>query len=243
MKNDILLSKTGRKCLTKCYPTGVEYYHPILMNFVAPLSTLNTNTCGVEPLVTVKEQRNRSSQPDDFFALENIIDECEIKNIDNEYEMEFVLFNFIFDPYIFLKNIYDIGTFEETINWMKGNTAPDNTKLRIHNNSWKAFITRKYDISDNVIDYYYDYAVENWLPEYIDQLKNSVSFQVLSKNDISTDMLFDNILLEKYFTRTFYRKSMRKYIQSHREKIDIIDKPMDNIRDYILDRLIKILKN
>jgi hypothetical protein len=100
---------------------------------------------------------------------------CRISNINNEYDecksedanKDENYLNYIqideFDHNVMLKYVYGLNSFEEVIMFSFENAnLPVNTLIRIHDCAWLAYGKNFLNLSDIVINYYYNLAEKSW---------------------------------------------------------------------------------
>ncbi len=182
------LSKSGKICLTDCYPSGYISIHPVT------LKTLK----GTYPYCAV-----RPFEKEGYIHFEDECQESTKKKINTN--LLYPITDFEYSD--FLKEAYNIETFEDTILFIKNN--PDinhGLYLRLLNVSWKSFgltllaknkkIPEKNQLSDIIVDFYYN----------------------LSKiNNIDTSHKKIRSQLEKYIEKEF--KDRKMYDSNHHFKI------------------------
>lgn len=236
-----LKSINGRRCLTKCEPKGVTYLHPILLTGVKDLTY---NTCAVAPV--------HSKEPEYYKENDMILaDKCRLE--DNTLyslpnELDSILLSFYFNPRDFLVSIYGLQSFDEVIYWtLENDYLPFDTIKRVHNCAWKAFGNRMEEITNNVLEYYYDLAKEYWLHDYAKTIQKNYSFEFIVPKDPaklanSTEEIYQ-VLLENIFTYSFFVTNLKKYIYKYQDKWETIESHYDNIKKYIFEKLVEKAKS
>lgn len=229
-----LKSINNRRCLTKCYPKNEHYLHPTILDVIRD----DKITCAIDPVYG----KDRNILYNDVCRLEDN------KTYEPPNELESILLNFYFDPRDFLINIYNLYSFDEVIYWtLENSDLPFDTIKRVHNCAWKAYGNKIEDLSDYVLDYYYNLAKNNWMTDYIKLLKNKYSFSVsldeqptVKPIDIkSTKSSVSNAPktssnLEKNSDRTYVRDSTQIPLPTQSEPEDKISNIQ--IRDIIVDK-------
>ncbi|AZL89316.1 hypothetical protein QKC54_gp0513 [Megavirus baoshan] len=235
-----LKSINGRKCLTKCYPSGNTYFHPILLTGVTEMSK---NSCAIEP--------THSKNP--LYLRENDIiyaDTCNIE--DNEThilpdELESVLLSFYFNPGDFLSSIYDLHTFDDVIYWtLENDYLPFNTIKRIHNCAWKVFGSNIENLSSTVLEYYYDISKTYWLKDYSKILQNDISINLVAdsnKDYSNSNNEFNNIIESNIYTYDFFIDIVKKYINQNFKQWNIIKSHYDNLKNFIFTEIKQYLND
>lgn len=233
-----LKSINGRRCLTKCYPKGETFLHPVLLTGIR---TDNANSCAIDPIHSNEHQ----------YIKENelvITDKCKLE--DNKIfktpnELESILLSFYFNPSDFLANIYGLKSFDDVIYWTTENEyLPFGTIKRVHNCAWKVYGNKIEDLSTNVLDFYYDISRYHWLKDYVKVIEKKYSFDLSTSEKKSTDIIdgsdeIYNIIFNKYFTYEFFVDTIKRYIYEYEDKWDIIDSHYGHIKKYIFEQLIE----
>lgn len=262
-KNDSQYSQTtnipltsiyGRRCLTKCYPKNNIYLHPILLG---PIGSKLHNTCAIYPAYNTKSEYTITDMI--------ILDECKVE--DNKSHqvpnaLDSMSLYFYFNPKDFLSTIYDLNSFSEVIYWtLDMQHLPFETIKRVHDCSWKVFGLKLEELTNVVIDYYYNISKAYWLKEYTTKIESDYSFELMSddrldstnstnsanqsdqsdQSDISNSTFTQlyNTILEKYYTYNFFSVSMKNYIYDYEDKWDLIVSHYDNIKQYMFDKLVE----
>lgn len=238
-----LKSTQGRRCLTKCYPKGLAWLHPLLLTPI----TRHYDSCAIDPVQTRDEKLARSwdvSWDDPCLLVDNY-------KYQEPDELANTLLQFYFNPNDLLTTIYDINTFDDAIYWtLENDHLPIDTIRRVHNCAWKAFGDNPANISNAVIDYYFDIAHNHWLKEYAHKIETDYSFNLIDgsqtvalelKDQVSsTDMLY-NLLDTQYFTMDFFTKAIKQFARDYAQYIDNLESPYDMLKKYVLDSLVEII--
>lgn len=237
-----LKSTHGRRCLTKCYPKGEVYLHPILLDII---NSHNIDSCAIDPVHT---------RETNIAKLDNMIwiDNC--KTDDNKLfrppnELDSMLLSFYFNPSDFLSSVYNLHSFDQVIYWTLDNDyLPFATIKRVHNCAWKVYGNNIEEITNTVIEYYYDISKSYWLREYTTIIENDYSFNIVSdeydkSDDQTSEEIVYDIILANYYSYDFFSSSIKRYVYEYEDKWDIIISHYDNIKKYILSQLIERIKN
>lgn len=222
MSQKKLLSKTGKTCLTNCYPPSSVYLHPYLLRSVGKEMTY---TCAVEPIINLDKPL--------------YLEECDKSNPIIVNELEYIMKGFSFDPRRFLRDIYGIDNFDAAIKWAKENsTLSRKTIERVHNNTWRSLVTRDTELTDEVVDYYYRYFIDNYLTWFSSEIlsENSIKLNTDHKYDS-----FDELVEKKLLTPALFRKAIQNYVASYIDKWDIIESHMDHMRKHILHYILEYM--
>lgn len=223
-----LKSIYGRKCISKCYSKGTTYLHPTILTGIF---NNNYNSCAINPVPNEYGEM--------IYADTCRVEDNDLFNLPNE--MESILLSFYFDPRDFLSSIYDLNSFDQVITWtIENSNLPYDTIKRVHNCAWKIY--GKESLSSDVFSYYYEIASNSWLKTYVKIIRNNYSFDIVSKL-YSNDNLEEiySLLLNDFFTYSFFVTSLKKYIDDYSDKWDLIYSHYDAIKRYIFHSLIEIL--
>lgn len=240
-KKSVLKSIYDRTCLTKCYPKGRTYLHPILL---APYANNLKNTCAINPVYSKDE--NYVTKIHDMLST----DECRIDdNLTHDIpdEGESSLSSFWFSPHDFLSSIYDLDSFDDVVKWsIENNYLPIFTIKRVNNCAWKIFGNKVEQVTDGVVNYYYDISKTYWLKDYVKKIESDYSFNF--DNDTgykkSKDVTLYDILLDRYYTSDFFHDVVKNYIYDYEDKWDMVYSHYDNLKKYAYAKLVeKINKN
>lgn len=235
-----LKSINGRRCLSKCYPKGVTYFHPVLLTGVTDYTN---NSCAIEPV---------HSQDPQYYKEYGLIlaDKCRLED-NNIYqlpnELESILLSFYFNPIDFLASVYNLHSFDEVIYWtLENDYLPFDTIKRVHNCAWKVFGSKVEELSASVLEYYFDIARTYWLKDYVKLIQNKYSFDFVSKEPIDVSDSFNeiyNIIYNKYFTYEFFANTIKRYIYEYQDKWEYIQEYYISIKKYVYQQLIEHIEN
>jgi hypothetical protein len=225
-------SITHKKCITKCHGTNHTYLHPITFSVIKPEHTKGASTCAIYP----------SYDEDMSFLYE--FGSCNIKDNETKYylsEKDALLFRPSFNSKSFLHSIYGLLTFNQVIIWTLDNDNSNyKTIKRIHNAAWKEYGNNIENISDTVIDFYYELAKSNWLKDYIKNIKSNYSFDIFSDLETkNSDANIEKIIIDKYFSKTFFTQSVLDYINEESSEWKNIKSHYGNLKQFIYKSLIK----
>ena len=238
--NDVSLKSIhGRKCLTKCIPKGDVYLHPILLTAIKEPTN---NSCAINPV---------PSQDDNYYKINDMIwaDTCNLddnKNSKLPNELESMLFNFQLNSNDFLTSIYNLNSFDEVIYWtLENDFLPFDTIKRVHNSAWIAYGSILNNVSNVVVEYYYEMSKKYWLEDYVDNIQNDYSFNFVGDNiNVGNETAgIYNIILEKYYTKSFFYTCIQKYIDEWQNKWDIVHSHYDSLKKYIYIQLVELLND
>ena len=234
-----LYTSNGVKCLSKCYPKQVKYFHPILLNIIG---NNIYDTCAIFPTFDKNSGSENYGDPSAWQGKCDI-DDNKTKILPNEREI--LLRGEYFDPYSFLKHIYNIETFEDTIEWtMNNDYLPFDTIKRVHNISWKAFKNEINSPSSLVIEYYYVLATKYWVNNYVEYIMDEYTFQIDDGPDSETSpsKIIKNMIL-KILTAKNFDIIVDKYIQEYSSKWNLIKSHYDNLKLFTILEIIELLND
>ena len=230
----------GKKCLTKCIPANTRFIHPSLLSALSQ----SYDYCSIDitydnndkPVDTERETARTSGKC-------NLEDNEKYRLPDEQLN---ILSRFNFDAVDLLVNIYNIHTFDDAIYWTLDNDhLPFYTIKRVHDCSWKVHGFKWSNITNVVIDYYYDIACNHWIKDYVRVIKHHYSFDIIAKHDPtntkSGDELIKDIILYKFFSMEFFSKCLRDFVDSNSKNISYIGSPYNTIKEYIYNRLVELI--
>jgi hypothetical protein len=212
-------------CLTACYEKGKAYIHPVtLEKMINP----SNNTCAVVPIPTGDGL---------FIRTKNCrMEDNKIYHVPSEIDS--MLMHFYFDPYEFLIQIYNLHTFNQVINWSIDNIdLPPDTIKRVNNAAWKIFGSNLENISDLVIDFYYDIATNNWIKDFSKNIASKYSFDILSQSNKEAD--FNKLLIQNFLPKNFFVQIIKKYVDVYRDEWTQIDSHYKNLKNFTYKCLLK----
>lgn len=237
-KTDLpLKSINGRRCLTKCYPKGATYLHPVLLTGVIDNIA---NSCAIEPV--------HSKDPQYYREYEMIFaDKCKLE--DNKVfkppdEIDSFLLSFYFNPRDFLDSIYGLHSFDEVIYWtISYDYLPFDTIKRVHNSAWKVFGNKIEELSNTVLEYYYDIAKEYWLRDYIKLIENNYSFNLVAdtpspKIGNASDAMYQ-IINSKFFTYNFFVNAVKRFVYEYEDQWETIDSHYGMLKKFVFEKLVE----
>lgn len=235
-----LKSINNRKCLTKCFPAGKTYLHPV---FLYPVIR-TVDSCAIDPIYVIESEDNRETTMIDTEVCN--LEDNETHELPNEIEA--LLLSFSFYPKDFLENIYGLVNFDQVIFWtLQNDHLPFYTIKRVHNCAWKAFGNDFERLSANVLEYYFNISKTYWLKKYTKNIQNKYSFEFITKKkEMEISNSFEeiyNILLSKFYTYDFFISTIRSYINVYQEKWEQINSHYDELKKFIFDQFISYIEN
>ena len=235
-KKTLLRSKTGEICITKCKEKNEQFVHPLTLQSIKE----NRNLCAIFPTQKPVIIPKSDSQLLYIDATNPwVIDECDTGDNDKYYapdEIKMFLLTSNFDPGTFLKNIYNIKSFEDTIKWtLENNKFPFETIRRVHDCAWKVHGKNMENIPIIVYKYYYEIATNKWLNDYLSVIEQKYSFDIV--NGKISEAILTNILTYDNFIAI-----IKKYVSSEQDKWENIISHYSYIKNYVLNFVIEELE-
>ncbi len=244
-KKNPLRSKTGEICVTGCKEKNELFVHPVTLHDIRR----DYNVCAIFPTQTLPQ-----SDPTDLSYRVNI-DACNIGDndkFDTPDEIQMFLLTFNFDPRVFLKNIYNIQSFEDTIKWtLENNKFPFETIKRVHSCAWKVYGKNLENITTIIYKYYYEIASKRWLKSFIQQIEQKYSFDIINRDVTSdnatvmnatvTNATVSDAILSDILTYDNFVTIIKKCNTENQEIWADIVSHYDFIKDYVYQYIIKAL--
>lgn len=247
MKPKKLYTIDGDECLTKCYKKNENMFHPRTLQF--NISHVD-GQCGIE-----------SRKEDDMVQISkgHITKEygtCAVNN-DLSYVVPIdktIMLSYYFDPIFFIKILYNLQSFDAVIKWTNENiNLPFNTIKRVHNCAWHIYGSHKDNITDIVLKYYYELAINQWMKDYIIHITRIFSFSVGIENNILVhhknkdtqhEEKLSDIIITAFFNYNFFVSTINKYIISLGNIVDNkVSSHYKNIKNFVYEHLIDNIKN
>lgn len=247
--NDVpLKSNNDRKCLTKCYPKGKTYLHPVLLTAIA--DTVNKSTCAINPAYAkdVPEafskllKNNNKPEQTNYYNL-IYVDECNLEN-NNIYklpdELESILLSYYFNPNDFVENIYGLHSFVDVIDWtLENDYLPFNTIKRIHNCAWRIYGNKEENLPDQVVEYYYYISKNHWMRDYSRfLLEKSTDIKTIDLYKYDSVDKLTKYINENYYDYNYFTDIMTTYMATRRDNWADIESYYGNLKKYIFGELI-----
>jgi hypothetical protein len=229
-----LTSVYGRRCLTKCYPKNTNYLHPVLLTTIKSTQ----NSCAVQPIYAERPD-DKNVQMGNMNML--ITDKCRLE--DNEEagppsDLGIILLGYHFSAYDFLTKIYDLHSFREVISWTQDHPhIPGRTRVRIHECAWRVFGRDPEGLEQSVLEYYYHFIREKWLPDYVREIVQNYALDLeLPPGEKLEEQVLH--ILRKQFTRPFFIDSIKNFIQKNWDIWNEIQDYGTQIKNFLQEQLI-----
>jgi hypothetical protein len=228
---------SNAKCLGPCYYPGVETLHPITLEKYISKYPL----CHITP---IKEKDGQ------IHASRLCINPTEKNAINNNFEINILTPEIVFNEFNFLKIYYDIYSIEDSLNYIDKYTyLPIYTKIRIINLSLICF-GKDIDIIDiRFVDFIIEYIKKQKINyiyvhlhknighndsedkiEFVNPSKNN-----LNKNDFCIERM--NYLLLTLINTDEITKFLIKFFKLHKYKFEDIENHLENIIENLIDYL------
>jgi len=248
-----LRSKTGQICITDCKEKNEPFVHPVTLEYIKE----NRNVCAIFPT----QEPIKIPQSDSQLLYVDtsrpwIMDSCNVDDNDKYFkpdEIKMMLLTFNFDAVAFLKNVYNIKSFEDSIKWtLENNKLPFDTIKRVHDCTWSVYGKNMENIPIIVYQYYYEIAVNKWLNIYRRAIEEKYSFDIVKGKTASLDFYsraqttlnnkdanisrsdkLSDAILTKILTYDKFIETIKKYILSRQENWEEIISHYESIKDYV----------
>lgn len=219
--------------MTECYKRGRTYINPVTLD---KITNINDDSCAIIPIPQGNNEYTTWGQ----CRLEDNI------HFHVPSERDSMLLGFYFDPYDFLTNIYSLYTFNQVINWtIENDHLHFETIKRVHNAAWKVFGSNIENISELVIDFYYDIAKNNWMKDYISSITIEYSFDILADQATQSGLGMDNIadtIILKFFDKNFFVQIIKKYIHTYKDIWRTIESHYKNLKNFTYKCIMKNIR-
>lgn len=213
-----LRSVKDEDCLTRCYPQYTEYLHPMFLKDTID----NQSSCAIFPVA----KENGTGM---VFTRH-----CKLEH-NNEFKIPdqniFSMTGFNISSNTFLKIVYNIHNFDDSIKWIDINsTVPFDTIKRIHDCSWAAHGYKTSYLSESVYEHYYNLCNKYWIKEYLEKYKKIFPDTKDIKDKFKATMSY-----------IFFISMIKDYVKKNRDNWDSIESHYDNLKQYIFERMIKFI--
>lgn len=167
-------ANTQVNCITKCNQPHTIYIHPTLL---VPIMS-KTSTCAAYPIPT-----NDRDDTNLIFGL-HAIDNCNATSINHQDTCEAFTSGTSFSPHHHLVTVYNLNNITEVIEWSRVNTIHKtehiNNIIRVQDLAWQAYLTDVDNVTDGVLEYYYELYLDNvgngkqFFPEFTNEFMRFV---------------------------------------------------------------------
>lgn len=225
-------TKTGKICLTKCYPPNVLYIHPVTLESFGD----NTkSTCAILP-----------------FYIDGVFyetDECYLSNINSKKDDKLINIinpDFKFGSKEFLYLVYNIEEYSQFINWLNNNNNQKiTTKKRVINSFFDFNFKSIKLIDDILIENLIDIFKYSYLNDFFKHINpyleikdsNIILIKKPSNTQRNNHIERINYINEKFINVNEIKKFMIKYIDNYNNEIINIEIIKNNYIDYIINKI------
>jgi hypothetical protein len=234
-KNDerYIISKSGKRCITKCHLKGTSVIHPY---WLSPVSRYDHDFCLVIPYEDIDTTTGKK-----IMEFQDGCDQEQNKYYTGSSEMErLLMLQIIFIPNDFLKTFYNINSFNDAIEWSKANThLPFGTIRRVHNCSWKAFGYKSSEVSYDVVQYYHTLVTNNWINDYIIKIEKDISVKInRDKSFKNNEEFIRHYILSNILIISNFESILKKYIETYYDTWIDIESHYLNLKLFIYQEII-----
>ena len=230
--------KHNQPCIGPCLSGKEAIVHPIYLRNIGPFE---------EPYCSTLEWINEDGQK---LIHDTCKEPTDITKIDKrDLTISYAIPNFGFDCKEFLKNYYDLYSFESVLEWISQDHNSIYTKLRIVNCSWGAFFNGDEIINDQLIEFYIHVIKKIWIKELYSNIFEYIS---VDKNNIyikkNSDKIKDhkiekiNFIIEKFNNRSFIYNTLKSYIDTNKSRWKNIKNYNNELKQYYIDCVINKIK-
>ncbi len=218
-KNNYSLSKNNIQCIGPCYDQGKNIIHPITMQFI---EGPNVPFCPTEIFESIDKSSGEKKT--------RYVDECfkPTANIDEDQKQnDYLNPNITFDAEIFLKNYYNINSYDELLNFLQKNShIPTSTKLRLIECMW-IYLKDIFVIDTLIVEIITDFLINNIkniynkLFQYIEVDSKKILFKKTTLDKAKFNIERINFLKDKLIKDEEVNKFLNKYFEKNKkEKIN-----------------------
>lgn len=216
----------NQPCLGPCYPKGTIVLHPV---YLFPITDNEKPFC---PTFQWNNNNNNNEKKHH--------DTCEKTAVNNktnkDIELLYAIPNFGFDCAYFLKNYYDIYSFEGALDWLNENNSIY-TKLRIMDCAFKIY---DHVINDQLVDFYIEVIKKVWIHDIYDSVYNYITVDnniYFKKNKSNLDKKTNKIEKINFFLEKFNNKSFVYNM------LNSFPKNNSDLKKYYIDYCIKKIES
>jgi len=229
-------SINDKQCIGPCYPSGKVFTHPQTIRHYK----YNKPACPISGYYDIDEKKYKYT------------DACNPEDIDENktYKTLSIAIPIItFDCKSFLKNYYNIHSFENTINWLENSKNPIYTQLRVLNCAWSVYGKTTDIISDSLVNFYIELIKTTWMKDIYPQTAQYIyadnkNIYFKENNDIDQHQIEKtNFFLKKIIESQFIYDVLKTYIENNHDKWDNINDHNQNIQLHLISLAINKIKN
>jgi hypothetical protein len=197
---------SGIECIGPCVPPNISYFHPVILRMI---TNPDHATCPTNLYIANNGNLSYTGKCNES--------DCENFNL-TDMVTNFTIPSLEMKPDIFLKLIYKINSFEDTINWI--NNHNDNvyeTVDRILNCAWDKYIKEIPNIKILFIDFYKEFTQKYWMKYISKNIKQSQLIKTINNNELMEKIIYNSFrkILYEYSTdkNIPYNKEMKKFVR------------------------------
>lgn len=231
----------NQPCLGPCLPKNTITLHPI---YLFPITDKDDNPY----CPTLQWTDDKGNRRDHDICEE---DKTNKKNPLNA-QLLYAIPNFGFDCGYFLKNYYNINSFEGTLDWLYSENNNLNTKLRVMNCAWEIFGIEKdsnININDQLIDFYIEVISKIWIYDIYDIVYNLISVNgknIYFKKSNDDKKIYKvekvNFFLDKFGTKSIIYTILQEFVQINKSKWKNIKNYNNELKKYYIDYVVGKIK-
>ncbi len=225
----------NQPCIGPCLPKDTTILHPI---YLFPI-TKDKPFCPTFQWIDDENTRYLD-------ICQKETDSSKINNKD--IELLYAIPNFGFDCAYFLKNYYDLHSFEGTLDWLYSQNNNLSTKLRVMNCAWELFGTNS-DINDQLIDFYMEvvnkvwiYDVYNAIYDLITVENHNIYFKKNKSDKKAHKVEKINFILDKFGNKSILYNVLKNFIETSKSKWKNIKNYNNELKKYYIDYILDKIK-
>ncbi|AYV76961.1 MAG: hypothetical protein Barrevirus5_20 [Barrevirus sp.] len=244
-----VIGLNGQPCIGPCLPKDSTILHPI---YLFPITDHDHNPFCPTLQWLPKEGSDGSRQEHDVCTAEQVKTD-KGRFSDKDMELIYGVPNFGFDCAHFLKNYYDIYSFESVIDWLNPNSESSNnnnnmiTQLRIVNCAITAFGSKDI-LNDQIIDFYGRIIRKVWIQDIykvvnsyisIDKSNNIYLGKPNNKDNKDNKIIKVNFIIDKFANRsTIYNVLNQFQERISNKKINNFNEELKKYYiEYVIDKI------
>jgi hypothetical protein len=229
-------SKTGKQCITPCYPPNKLYIHPITLE-----SVINKTAPSCAHIPIKKDGEKYST--DECFAPSN---ELDMKKNNNINYMNIINPDFYFGAKDFLYIIYQIDNYNKFISWLKDNNDETiTTKKRVIDAFFESYFDEISIVEDilikNIIEIFKFYYLEDFFKNinpYI-EINNSKINIIKNPSNTSKNNNIEriNFIIDKLINIEEIKKFLIKYLDKYKKEKINLEIFKNNYINYLIKKI------
>ena len=238
-RQDVVKGLNNQPCIGPCLPKDTVILHPI---YLYPITDHDH-----KPFCPTFEWTNELGKrfSHDTCTAATIPDKINKKDL----ELLYAIPNFGFDCEQFLKNYYDLYSFESVTEWLYSENNNLNTKLRVMNCAFAAFGNNSYILNDQLIDFYIEIIKKLWINDiytiiyqYITVTNNNIYFKKNDDNKKDNKIEKINFFLDKFVTRSTIYNVLKNFLEINKSNWKDIKNYNNELKKYYMDHVLNKIK-